>query len=80
MNAKAKEIYIANIYSACCTIMPAFFQGDLPKAVNEFLVFVAYVSRRFLSVNRDVRVGAAKLLYKQGHYFSEVHAALFYRH
>jgi separase len=60
--------------------MPTFFQADLPKAVNEFLVFVAYVSWCFLPINRDGRLGASELLYKQGGYFSEVHAALFYRH
>ncbi|XP_062221862.1 separase [Phragmites australis] len=47
-------------------------KADLPKAGNEFLVFVAYVSRCFLSANRDACVGASELLYKQGGYFSEV--------
>ncbi|KAE8814138.1 separase [Hordeum vulgare] len=37
----------------------------LPKALNEFLEFVAYFSRSFLS-NRDVSAGASKLLYGQG--------------
>lgn len=64
----------------CCNIMLIFFQADLPKAVNDFLVFVAYVSRCFLSVNRDRRAGASVLLFKAGSYFSEVHAALSYRH
>nr|CAB3451207.1 unnamed protein product [Digitaria exilis] len=45
---------------------------DLPKAVNEFLVFVAYFSRCILSSNKDLCVGASELLYKQVGYFSEV--------
>ncbi|KAL6912053.1 hypothetical protein ACP4OV_000858 [Aristida adscensionis] len=49
-----------------------YVEADLPKIVNEFVVFVAYVSRRFLSSNRDACLGASELLYKQGGYFSEV--------
>ncbi|KAJ1281207.1 hypothetical protein BS78_04G290200 [Paspalum vaginatum] len=45
---------------------------DLPKVANELLVFVAYFSRCILSANKDLRVGASELLYKQGGYFSEV--------
>ncbi|XP_014756517.1 separase isoform X2 [Brachypodium distachyon] len=47
-------------------------KADLPKAVNEFLEFVDYFSRRFLSSNRDVHVGASVLLYREGGYFSEI--------
>ncbi|XP_044951659.1 separase [Hordeum vulgare subsp. vulgare] len=43
----------------------------LPKALNEFLEFVAYFSRSFLS-NRDVSAGASKLLYGQGVFSSEI--------
>jgi hypothetical protein len=43
-------------------------------------VFVAYFSRCFLSANRDVRIGASELFYKQGGYFSEVHGLLFFKH
>jgi hypothetical protein len=55
-----------------------FFQDDLPKYVNEFLEFVAYFSRSFLSSNRDVHARASKLLYTQGGYFSEVHSTLLF--
>jgi separase len=43
-------------------------------------VFVAYFSRCFLSANRDVRIGASELFYKQGGYFSEVHDLLSFKH
>nr|TKW23443.1 hypothetical protein SEVIR_4G292500v2 [Setaria viridis] len=56
----------------CTTDSVVCLKADLPKAVNDFLVFVAYVSRCFLSVNRDGRVGASVLLFKAGSYFSEV--------
>ncbi|KAL6633464.1 hypothetical protein ACP70R_026135 [Stipagrostis hirtigluma subsp. patula] len=47
-------------------------KADLPKTVNEFVVFVAYFSRRLLSATRDVCLVASELLYKQGGFFSEV--------
>lgn len=37
-------------------------KDDLPKAVNEFLKFVAYCFRSFLSSNRNVHAGASELL------------------
>ncbi|XP_022681893.1 separase [Setaria italica] len=56
----------------CTTDSVVCLKADLPKAANDFLVFVAYVSRCFLSVNRDRRAGASVLLFKAGSYFSEV--------
>ncbi|PVH67030.1 hypothetical protein PAHAL_1G413900 [Panicum hallii] len=44
----------------------------LPKAVNEFLVFVSYFARCILSADRDLCIGASELLYEQGGYFPEV--------
>ncbi|KAM0870742.1 hypothetical protein ACQ4PT_039815 [Festuca glaucescens] len=44
-----------------------------PKAVNEFLEFVAYFFWSFVSKNRNVHAGASELL-SQGGYFSEVSA------
>lgn len=52
-------------------------KADLPKAINEFLEFVAYFSWSFLSSKRDVHASASELLYRQGGYFSEVHSTLF---
>ncbi|TVU28695.1 hypothetical protein EJB05_20225, partial [Eragrostis curvula] len=52
---------------------------DLPKIVNEFLSFVAYFSRSLISANKDVRIGASELLYKQGGCFSEVYALLSFK-
>ncbi|XP_037451889.1 separase-like isoform X2 [Triticum dicoccoides] len=43
----------------------------LPKALNEFLEFIDYFSRSFLS-NRDVNAGASKLFYGQGGFSSEI--------
>ena len=62
------------------------FQADLPKAVNEFLEFVAHFSRSFISSNRNVHAEASKLLYQEaskllrqpGGHFSEVHSALLF--
>ncbi|KAF0931269.1 hypothetical protein E2562_002616 [Oryza meyeriana var. granulata] len=50
----------------------ACVKADLPRAVNGLVEFVAYFSRSFFSSNRDLSVGAAELIYKQGGYFSEV--------
>ncbi|XP_039791546.1 separase-like isoform X3 [Panicum virgatum] len=47
-------------------------KADLPKAVNEFLVFVSCFARCILSANRDLCVGASELLYEHGGYFPEV--------
>jgi len=54
------------------------FQDDLPKSVNEILVFVAYFCRFILSAKRDLSVGASELLYKQSGYFSEVHCCIIF--
>ncbi|EMS65712.1 Separin [Triticum urartu] len=50
-------------------------KDDLPKAVNEFLKFVAYFFRSFLSSNRNVHAGASELLL-QGDYFPEISAPI----
>jgi hypothetical protein len=50
------------------------FQDYSPKAVNEFLEFVAYFFWSFVSKNRNVHAGASELL-SQGGYFSEVCSA-----
>ncbi|XP_072151631.1 separase isoform X3 [Setaria viridis] len=47
-------------------------KADLPKAVDELMLFVAYFTRCILSGNRDLCLGTSELLYKQGDYFSEV--------
>jgi len=54
------------------------FQDDLPKSVNELLVFVAYFCRFILSTKSDLSVGALELLYKQGGHFSEVNCCIIF--
>jgi separase len=44
------------------------------------MLFVAYFARHILSGNRDLCFGTSDLLYKQGGYFSEVHAVLSFMH
>lgn len=69
--------YFTNKTLLVVVISCNFFQAYLPKALNEFLEFIDYFSRNFLS-NRDVNAGASKLFYGQGGFSSEVHYVLFF--
>ena len=71
--------YFTNKTLLVVVISCNFFQAYLPKALNEFLEFIDYFSRNFLS-NRDVNAGASKLFYGQGGFSSEVHYVLFFYH
>jgi hypothetical protein len=54
------------------------FQDDLPKSVNDLLVFVSYFCWFILSAKRDLSAGASEVLYKQAGYFSEVHCYIIF--
>ncbi|OQU85801.1 hypothetical protein SORBI_3004G312400 [Sorghum bicolor] len=49
-------------------------KDDLPKSVNDLLVFVSYFCWFILSAKRDLSAGASEVLYKQAGYFSEVYS------